>query len=263
MLRSLNDLENYEMGATDGDIGRVVDFYFDDHNWVIRYLVVETGTWLSSRKVLISPMAIRGTDWNHQRLPLMLTKDQVKNAPDIDTHRPVSRQNEIEFLSYYGYPYYWGGDGLWGSTMFPYALSPDYNGISENPVERASVNQEISDRVSAEHKNDDPHLRSCKSLIGHHIHATDGEIGHVSTLIVDEKTWAVRYMVVDTSNWWMGHRVLVAPQWINSISWENESVTVNVTRERIQTAKEFDSTGELNTDREVELYRHHEQNNYW
>ena len=147
--------------------------------------------------------------------------------------------------------------------MFPFALSPDYNGISENPIERDAVNREISKRVWAEHQNDDPHLRSCESLIGHHIHATDGEIGHVSTLIVDEKTWAVRYMVVDTSNWWLGHRVLVAPQWIKSISWANESVTVNVTRERIQTAKEFDSTAELNTEREAELYRHHQQNNYW
>lgn len=263
MLRSLNDLEQYEMGATDGDIGRVVDFYFDDHSWVIRYLVVETGSWLSSRKVLISPMAVRGTDWNHARLPLMLTKDQVKNAPDIDTHKPVSRQNEIEFMSYYGYPYYWGGDGLWGSEMFPYALSPNYNGVSEDPIERAAVNREMAKRVWAEHQNDDPHLRSCESLIGHHIHATDGEIGHVSTLLVDEKTWAVRYMVVDTSNWWMGHRVLVAPQWIKSISWADESVTVNVTRDRIQTAKDFDSTAELNTEREVQLYRHHQQNSYW
>ena len=263
MLRSLNDLEQYEMGATDGDIGRVVDFYFDDDTWVIRYLVVETGSWLSSRKVLISPMAVHGTDWNHERLPLMLTREQVKNAPSIDTDRPVSRQNEIEFLSYYGYPYYWSGGSLWGSELFPYALSPGYNGISEDPVERAAVNREISNRVWAEHKNDDPHLRSCKALIGHHIHATDGEIGHVSTLLVDEKSWAIRYMVVDTSNWWMGHRVLVAPQWITDISWANESVTVNLTRERIQTAKDFDSTAELNTERETALYRHHQQESYW
>jgi uncharacterized protein YrrD len=263
MLRSLNDLEQYEMGATDGDIGRVVDFYFDDDSWVIRYLVVETGNWLSSRKVLISPMAVQGTDWNHQRLPLMLTKEQIKNAPSIDTEKPVSRQTETEFLSYYGYPYYWGGGGLWGSELFPYALSPGYSGISEDPVERAAVNREISNRVWADQKNDDPHLRSCKALIGHHIHATNGEIGHVSTLLVDEKSWAIRYMVVDTSNWWMGHRVLVAPQWITDISWADESVTVNLTRERIQTAKDFDSTGELNTERETALYRHHQQQSYW
>jgi hypothetical protein len=119
MLRSMKDLENYAIRATDGIIGHVKDFYFDDGTWVVRYLVVETGSWLSSRKVLISPMAIGHPEWTGRVLPVSITKEQVKNSPDIDTDRPVSRQHERQYLEYYGYPFYWGGAGLWGAGVYP------------------------------------------------------------------------------------------------------------------------------------------------
>ena len=119
MLRSMKNLEDYAIRATDGIIGHVKDFYFDDEAWVIRYLVVDTGTWLSSRKVLISPIAIGRPDWTVRVLPVSITKEQVKNSPDIDTQRPVSRQHEIGHLGYYGHPYYWGGAGLWGDGAYP------------------------------------------------------------------------------------------------------------------------------------------------
>ena len=119
MLRSMKNLEDYAIRATDGIIGHVKDFYFDDEAWVIRYLVVDTGTWLSSRKVLISPISIGHPDWTDRVLPVSITKEQVKNSPDIDTQKPVSRQHEIQYLGYYGYPYYWGGAGLWGEGIDP------------------------------------------------------------------------------------------------------------------------------------------------
>ncbi len=126
MLRSMKDLENYTIRATDGTIGHVKDFYFDDEAWVIRYLVVDTGSWLSSRKVLISPIAIGHPDWTEKVLPVSITKEQVKNSPNIDTDKPVSRQHEIRYLGYCGYPFYWGGVGLWGATMYPNMMMPSY-----------------------------------------------------------------------------------------------------------------------------------------
>ena len=111
MLRSMKDLEDYAIRATDGTIGHVKDFHFDDKAWGIRYLVLDTGTWLSSRKVLISPIAIGHPDWAGKILPVSITKEQVKNSPDIDTDKPVSRHNEIRYRGYYGYPFYWGGPG--------------------------------------------------------------------------------------------------------------------------------------------------------
>src|SRR5271170_6267835 len=116
MLRSLKDLEDYAIHATDGVIGHVTDFYFDDDAWVVRYLLVETGTWHSSRRVLISPIAIGQPNWVERILPVSITREQVKNSPEIDTDKPVSRQHEVQFLGYYGYPYYWAGDGLWGQS---------------------------------------------------------------------------------------------------------------------------------------------------
>ena len=112
MLRTINDLEDYAIRATDGDIGHVKDVYFDDETWVVRYLVVDTGTWLSSRKVLLSPIAIGQPNWTDKVLPASITKDQVENSPDINTKKPVSRQQEIRLLEYYGYPYYWGNCGM-------------------------------------------------------------------------------------------------------------------------------------------------------
>src|SRR5664279_428506 len=124
MLRSMNDLEDCVIHATDGSIGQVKDLYFDDKAWVIRYLVVDTGSWLSSRNVLISPIAIGHPNWTEKVLPVSITKEQVKNSPSIDTDKPVSRQHEMRYLGYYGYPLYWGGAGLWGGGMYPYIMMP-------------------------------------------------------------------------------------------------------------------------------------------
>jgi hypothetical protein len=125
MLRTVRDLQGYAIRATDGVIGEVADFFFDDEDWVIRYLVVDAGTWLRGRHVLISPVAIGHPDWMAQLLPVSITKDQVKNSPDIDTRKPVSRQHETEHLGYYGYPFYWGGAGLWGMGAYPGSLTTE------------------------------------------------------------------------------------------------------------------------------------------
>lgn len=263
MLRSLQDLENYEIGATDGAIGHVKDFYFDDHAWVIRYLVVETGNWFSSRKVLISPISIHHPDWAKKLLPVSITKEQVKNSPDIDTQRPVSRQHETQYLGYYGYPNYWGGTGLWGSGMYPYAMAPGYVAPIERRDQSETVKREVATMERALYQDEDTNLRSCEAVVGYHIHATDGDIGHVSGLLVDEETWAIRYVVIDTSNWWVGHQVLIAPQWITGVSWSDQSVTVDLTRESVKTAPDFDPTRALNREQETGLYHHHQRHGYW
>lgn len=261
MLRSMKDLENYAIGATDGQIGHVKDFYFDDDAWVVRYLVVETGSWLSSRKVLITPISINHANWAERTLSVSIAKEQVKNSPDIDTDKPVSRQNEMQYLGYYGYPYYWGGVGMWGEGLHPYALEPGFAGYRLDRPEREQ--QALLDAERARHRNDDPHLRSCKAVVGYHIHAKDGEIGHVDGFLVDEETWAIRYLVVNTSNWWVGHKVLVAPTWITGVHWSDETVSVDLTRESVKLAPPYDSAAELNREREMGLYGHYGRRGYW
>jgi uncharacterized protein YrrD len=263
MLRSLKDLENYEIGATDGRIGHVKDFYFDDHEWVIRYLVVDTGPWLLGRQVLISPISIQHPNWAERLLPVSITKEQVKDSPAIDTDKPVSRQHEMEYQGYYGYPYYWGGGGIWGGGMYPFGMVPTYAGSDSLRVEREQSGSEYELAERARHRDDDPHLRSCKEVVGYHIHATDGGIGHVESLLVDEETWAIRYMVVNTSNWWQGHKVLVAPQWITGVHWLDKSVAVALTREAVKAAPIYDSTGEVDRKHESALYEHYRRPGYW
>ena len=168
-----------------------------DEDWGVRYLVVDTGKWLSGRKVLISPLAIGPPDWMTRVLPVSLTKAQVEGSPDIDTRKPVSRQHEAEYFQYYGYPHYWGGAGLWGMGAYPGSLTT-----------QGRIKEDL--KAHATHAMPAPgdcHLRSSNAVIGYHIKATDGDIGHLEDLLVDDYTWAIRYVIVHTSNWWGGQRV--------------------------------------------------------
>lgn len=235
MLRNVKDLRGYAIRGTDGVIGTVDDFYFDDEDWGIRYLVVNTGSWLSGRKVLISPIALGHPGWMARQLAVALTRAQVERSPDIDTRKPVSRQCEAESLRYYGYPYYWGGAGLWGMGAYPGSLT------TEGRIEEELRTQ----RTHSTSTSADCHLRSSNAVIGYHIEATDGDIGHVEDLVVDDYTWAITYLIVTTSNWWGGHRVLVAPRWIKDMSWLEAKVSVDRTRQGVYDSPPYESIAQL------------------
>ena len=264
MPRSVNDLEGYAIHATDGIIGHIQDFYFDDAAWVIRYLVVETATWPSSRKALISPTAIGRPNWTEKWLPISITKEQVKNSPEIDTEKPVSRQHEMQQLEYYGLPYYWGGAGIWGDGTTPNRLHPNYHGMVSAPEALRAESEKTVARARPDQHNDaDPHLRDCKVVMNYHVQATDGDIGHIQDLLVDEETWAIRYIIVDTSNWWPGHQVLIAPQWIRNVSWHDATVSVNLTQQAVKDAPPYDSTAALDREQETGIYAHYGRPGYW
>jgi len=248
MRYSVKDLKGYSIGATDGDIGKLDDFYFDDKFWTIRYLVAETGNWLLNRKVLISPFALKKADSPRERLNVTLTKKQVGESPSIDTDKPVSRQHEASYLDYYGYPYYWSGPDLWGPVIYPQLLVTTQRRIEEARAEREEAN--------------DVHLRSANKVTGYHIEATDGDIGHVEDFILDDETWEIRYMVVDTQNWWQGKKVLVAPQWISRVSWDDSTVYVDLSKETIKNGPEYHPE-DLNREYEETLYDYYKRPKYW
>ena len=257
MLRSEKKLEGFAIGATDGAIGKVKDFYFDDEAWVIRYLVVDTSRWLGGRDVLISPYSLGTPDWEGKTLPVTITTDQVRNSPGVDSDQPVSRQYERIYLGYYDYPYYWGGTGLWGAGNYPgvVPLGRDvdpfgsYQGYLRAPSDRDAGN--------------DPHLRSCETVRGYHIVAADGGIGHIDGFLVDDTTWSIRYLVVNTSNWWVGHKVLLSPEWIEKVSWQDSTVTTNLDREAIRKAPVYDDSVPAGRDYEGALYLHYSRAGYW
>jgi sporulation protein YlmC with PRC-barrel domain len=252
MLRSMKrDLRGFTVGATDGDIGKVEEVYFDDQSFTVRHLVVDTGGWLAERKVLISPMALLDIDWGGKRIKAALTKAQVEKSPAISTDRPVSRQHELEYYSYYGYPSYWAGPYLWGAYAYPLPLSGPATSLEK---------ERRWDWAGA---GDDPHLRSSAAVTGYHIAATDGDIGHVEDFIVDDVTWMIRYMVVDTRNWWPGRKVLVSPEWIERLDWSDAKVHVGVTRAQIKQSPEYDPLDPVAREYEARLHDHYGLPSYW
>lgn len=251
MLRNSKDLHGFTIRATDGELGTVEELYFDDETWAIRYFIVDTGSWLIGRRVLISPISVLGADWENKRLDVGLTKEQVKNSPDINTHQPVSRQHEAEFNLYYGYQYYWGGSHLWGETFYPSVLAAPTTVALEA----------VAERISGESK--DSHLRSTAAVHGYSIETADGEMGHVDGFIVDDEAWAIRYIEVATRNWWPGKKVLVAPAWTEELSWTDSRVKTSLTREAIQNAPEYVESIEITRDYENRLYLHYGRPPYW
>ncbi len=251
MLTKTTNVEGFSIQATDGELGAVNQFYFDDETWAIRYLTVESGGWLGGRQVLISPFAVVHTDWQARRLDVALTKKQVENSPDIDMHVPFSRQHEAAYLGYYGYPYYWGGPYLWGTGYYPTGLAVP-----------ADVSKEgLADRIRKESK--DSHLRSTATVTGYHIEASDGEIGHVDGFVFDDAAWAIRYIEVATRNWWPGKKVLVSPAWIERVSWTDSKVYVGLSRETIKNCPEYVESMPITREYETGLYLHYGRPPYW
>jgi hypothetical protein len=257
MLRSIKDMEGSTIGATDGIIGRVRDFYFDDEAWVIRYLVVDAGEGQLQRSVLISPISIGQPNWSEKILPTSLTRSQVKGSPDIDTDKPVSRQQEMGYLGYYGYGSYWGGGGLWGASLYPDVLQA---GLLHR---ESRTDKAATEGVVGQHQHDDPHLRSSNAVRRYYVHASDGDLGHVEGFLIEEKSWAIRYLIVNTSNWWLGHEVLIAPQWIDHVDWAQSTVSVGLTREAIKRSPPCHSAAPLDREQEAGIHTHYGRPGYW
>jgi hypothetical protein len=249
MLTNAENLKGLVVHATDGEMGRVDDFYFDYESWAVRYLVVETGGWFGGKRVLISPYSVLHTDWKAGRLDLSLTKKQIENSPDMDAAKPVTRQQEAAYLSYYEYPYYWGGPYLWGQAFAP------------TPALLTNAAGPLSERILIE--SAESHLRGSEAGTEYDIEAADGEIGHVDSFILDDRSWAIRYIEVATRNWWPGKKVLFSPAWIERISWRNSRFFVGLTREAISSAPEYSGSTEITREYEHALYHHYGRPPYW
>lgn len=247
MLRSMNEIIGYKIEASDGNLGRAKDFLFDDHSWVVRYLVVDTGGWLIDRLVLISPQAMEEPDWTRGVLPVALTKEQVENSPGIETDLPVSRQHEQQLAEYYNWQPYW-----------QYGL-PLGDPIPMMPVPAAVSVEESGKKDTA----GDPNLRSVKEVTGFRIHASDGEIGHVAEFIDQTEGWAIRYLVVDTRNWLPGRKILISPAWVKRVDWDEKSLHVDLSRKEIRGSVEFDPSAPINREYEARLYDYYGRPKYW
>jgi uncharacterized protein YrrD len=255
MLNRVHHLDGCSVTATDGLIGHVKDVFFDDAMWVIRYLVVDTGKWLSGRQVLVSPYSVEPLVQAVKNIAVRLTRQQVKDSPDVDVHMPVSRQHEAQVVAYYRYPPYLGASGLWGMGGYPYFP------VALPTEQELAIDKKAHDARAA---SEDAHLRSGARVKGYIIHAIDGSIGHVSDFVFDDETWALRYFVVDTRNWWPGGtRVLIAPHWIDSIDWTQQCVCVKITLSQVKTSPVYDESSPVHRDYEKRLYDAYDRTGYW
>jgi len=251
MLWNASAINGYAIEASDGQIGTVTDFLFEDVGWVIRWLVVDTGSWLSGRKVLL-PLSVLGKpDTSLRHFPVNLALQQVKDSPDIDTDRPVSRQMEADVYGYYGWDPYWTGGvfpavgALVAPLVAPFYLSEPRSGL------RGHVD------ADAPPDEGDPHLRSIAAVTGYHIHAVDGEIGHVDDFLVDDADWSIRYLAVDTSNWWVGKEVLILPRSVREIDWANKLVHLDVNRQAVERSPAYSSSMTVDGVYERQLHNHY------
>jgi hypothetical protein len=224
MLRNARDLQRYTIHATDGDIGRVQEFYFDDQQWTIRHAVVSVGHWLPRHRVLVPTMFLVGVDEATMELRVTLARSQVASSPTIDTEKPVSRQHEGKLYWHYGFT---------GSALPPHLRSGE----------------------------GDPHLRRTREVAGYGVHRGEEQIGEVDDFLVDDSSWSIRYMVMKVHAWWPGKKVLVPPKWIVCIRWEENAVHVALSRATVRNAPEYDPTRTIDADCEGRLHDHYERSN--
>ena len=224
MLWNASAINGFVVAETDGELGSVKDMLVDDKAWVARWLIVDTGKWLPGRKVLLPPSALGKPDRENHLFPVNLTKQQVKDSPDVDTDLPVSRQSEAHLYDHYDWEPYW--DGSFAPSSLIMAVPTD---VTMNLPHAAP-----------QPYSGDPHLRSIHAITGYGIHATDGEIGAVEDILIDDAGWTVRYLMVDTGNWWPGERVLISPRSIRKIDWVEKLIYLNVDRETVKKSPPYD-----------------------
>ncbi len=244
-------LKGYAIAATDGEMGTVKTFLFDDTSWKIRWLVVETGSWLSGRQVLVHPSALGTPDHAQRRLPVRLSRAKVESSPDITQDLPVTRQMESEITDYYGWDPYWGPNYC-GVGSFGLGAGSTFMPRQDRPRDAAVMAAKAMGQTDG-----DPHLRDMHAVVGYHIHATDGGIGHVENFLLDDATWAISYLIVDTSNWWMGEHVLISPFAVKDIDWTDRQVHLTTTREWVQASPKWDPEAPVSSDYAKHLHAHY------
>jgi uncharacterized protein YrrD len=255
MMNSVSHLNGATVTAVDGAIGHIRQVFFDDQRWAIRYLVADTGKWLAGREVLISPYSVKQPLDTAKNVDVTLTRQQVQDSPNIDTHQPISRRHEREYVDYYTYPAYWGGDAMWAMSAMP-LVPPALQAPVESQAERERLDKDVP--------SEDVHLRSSANVTGYDVQATDDSIGHVEDFLFDDETWAIRYLVIDTRNWWPGgKRVLVGTHWIDRIDWADRTVVVRLTRDQVKNGPRYEEDKPIDRDYERRLHDALDRRPYW
>ncbi|MDA3959337.1 MAG: PRC-barrel domain-containing protein [Planctomycetota bacterium] len=268
MFQTMKTLKGYAIQGRDGVIGKIRDLLFDDVQWTTRYLVADTGSWLSERQVLLSPYSFASVDDENQRVVVDLTKQQIEDSPSLASDQPISRQFESSHSGYFGWPNYWGTPGILGMSP-KFGILPIYSGYSGQGIDGTVVNDpsqqaapDFQDQQILSNKGD-PHLRSVNEICGYTLIADDGEVGNVGDVIIDEDGWACRYLIVATGSWWSGKNILLSPDWVEDVSWSSARAFVHMLRSIIKDAPAYTNLELLTRAYEERIHDHYQRHGYW
>jgi sporulation protein YlmC with PRC-barrel domain len=263
MLATVSELSDYTLEATDGEIGYIDELYFQQSEWQIRYLVIGLGNWFTRQHVLLVPDVVNRLDTDLKKIVFDLTRQQIKDSPDVLSQLPVSREKEMALHRYYQWQPYWMGHATEGITYGTNAVWPRVTSEVDDDLEQEREVQAALAELGDESEETRPFLlRSTREVSGYYIQAADGQIGHVEDFMVDIDHWRIRYLVVDTRNWLPGRKVLVAADWIQDIEWQSSEVRVALTKESIENSPEY-QPGLVSREYEAQLYAHYAQPSYW
>ncbi len=248
-MRSLKKMIGYSAESLDGKIGEVDNFYFDTPEWFIRYAVIETGGLLNSKRVLISPESFGEPLWQERKFPISLSKEKIENSPTVEEKRPITMQEEENLIDYYGWDTYWGLGpyvNLHPRVLAPIRHIPEY--VPEDNYIRDS---------------DNSILKGLYDIEGFSIHASDGVFGRVEDIIIEDESWIIRYLVIDTRRYLPSKKVLIAPEWIEMVNWSTEEIYVDLEKETIKDTPVYDPDAPIDRAYEEKLYDYHEYARYW
>jgi uncharacterized protein YrrD len=252
VMRSMKNLLGFSVNGRIDALGEIHDLFLDDFEWVVRYLVVDTGSWLARRKILISPYSVNRIDNEENKIQTSLDYERIKDSPHIDTDRPISRQKEVELANYYQWPYYWE------PGKFP-GFGPE--GVAAYPLEE--LGREIEPGKKSPAEREDTNLRSLREVRGYDLHSRDGDFGRLSDFLFTEENWKILYIVVDTGNFLSVRQVVVSPEWIEQISWDEARIYIDLSKESIANSPEFEPEEYLDRAYEERLYDHYQKKKYW
>ncbi len=252
MLYDLRDLFEYAVQGKDEELGHVHDFYFHDQRWEALYLIIDTGPWFLGEKTLAAIEGVEMPIQEDQLLPVDMTKEEVQGSPSIDVTQPISERQLAELHAHYNWAH------LGGPIVQPPLAYVPPGALAEPEIKPPAAPAEDTQQPEPT-----PYLRSAREVMGYHVHARDGEIGHLESFLVNPQDWYLRYAIIDTRNWLPGRKVLVSPVWIEEIRWAEQTVYVELKKETIKNSPEYDPTQPVERGYEERLYRHYGRRGYW
>ncbi len=251
MMRNLKELLDYTARSTDGEIGTVYDFYFDENAWMVRYLVVKGGDWVDNRLLLFAPQALGQPDTQEKIYPVSLSSEVIQNSPIIRTDQPVEREDEVRLREYYAWPLDWNPEdpgGLGPGSVAAYPLVELAEQMNQNAP--ATPPQGVI-------------MRSVRHTIGFSIQARDGSVGEVDDFIIEDETWRILYLVASAGSWLHSRKVLVSPTWVEQVDWDKQTLNVDLKQETIKNSPEYDPSVPLERSYESRLYKYYGRDVYW